>query len=1129
MSYVFSEDQLDEIRDVRDAAMLGTGSWADVYATIFAFLTWPNGDRKHWVEESVWLWIRGAEEINRGTGDYSSFIRTYTEEQLKLRYEASVPQPTLQEMSDEVAKRFSQWVLANATLPSLRSLGEIDASAVASFFDDDFGAWSGNPLFVPLGDDFFYREYILSSANGAYDFGAMIWSSREALQEVDSLLGLFLDVGRTIRDNNSGFFGTFWRGVVLSFDTSDMLTERVGLSLPEFFAHALTVSTLNVGEIVLDTSGDDLLFGGRLDDVFRLTLGYDVVDGGEGEDTVDYTDALGPIEIEIGGHAKARDDVVRVKKDTDDAVDWLYSIETIRGTAGDDTAFLRELSAEGTIPKLDGAGGFDTFSAAGLAATVAITITVAQTWQPLSITTSDSVALDVVGFEHFELGGADDVVVVAGLPDPWDGIPDPLPPPDAPDRLVFDGGLGDDTFTVNVAMGAPRVILLGGDGDDVFEIVGGWDENGSEPWQDPYYRPVVIHGGAGVDTLRITGSTSLIFVQVSDPSLLSQLDLDALGASVATGRGHSGTVVVVNPEAHDIIEWNGKILTGGAPDAVRDVSTQTDTYDHVNFYSYNDPTLNAVVVVGADAYQYDIDVTRYYYVEDSISYGGFIGRGIGQYGDEGQGTFFYATDSDTYDTIIFTNFVNGDMGMTFLEAGGGAMNTHTVRSWTNAWDDPSDTLTYYAGIDGPFTSWWWIGNRYVAVDPIISAWTFQGSDTTTEAAWDPFSPGFGDASLRPSIDHLLAPPPPIDLRAQPDAVLFRASFQTTSASAPAPTVHVGTTGDDLLIGTAGDDVFFGGAGRDGIYGHAGRNRIDGGADDDFFRSGPDEDTFVFREGDGADLIERFDVGMDRISLVGSLMPDDLSFTDTGVDTIIATASGTSFTLLGVTGHAKSEFVFIDDATEAVLPVGPISPIFGTPGDDDLVGGPGRDRLQGFDGDDRLDGGDGDDVLDGGAGADDHVLRPGGGEDVVVGFDATLDRVALDGVLPTSLTLVDDGDDALLQTPHGAGLRFLGGAGLTMTEILFVDATSGLPFTTFASGADSQVGDGLAGPAAADTFVFRPLNDTDAICADHVVFDAVHEAAFALSHDDAETPPSGDEGAVLAWTIGHPVEAFDYAA
>lgn len=64
--------------------------------------------------------------------------------------------------------------------------------------------------------------------------------------------------------------------------------------------------------------------------------------------------------------------------------------------------------------------------------------------------------------------------------------------------------------------------------------------------------------------------------------------------------------------------------------------------------------------------------------------------------------------------------------------------------------------------------------------------------------------------------------------------------------------------------------------------------------------------------------------------------------------------------------------------------------------DILAGTADTDVVQGARGNDRLDGGSGNDMLTGGDGADTFVLRSGGGDDVVVDFNAAAgDRIMFD--------------------------------------------------------------------------------------------------------------------------------------
>ncbi|MEA5545919.1 hypothetical protein VB816_13105 [Limnoraphis robusta CCNP1324] len=93
-----------------------------------------------------------------------------------------------------------------------------------------------------------------------------------------------------------------------------------------------------------------------------------------------------------------------------------------------------------------------------------------------------------------------------------------------------------------------------------------------------------------------------------------------------------------------------------------------------------------------------------------------------------------------------------------------------------------------------------------------------------------------------------------------------------------------------------------------LWGVGGTDVLDGGGGDDFIRGGSGADTFVFRLGDGADVVEFFDVASDRIALRG-VAEEDLSFWDDGSGTEIYTADGTCLWMIGVTGVTPDQFTF----------------------------------------------------------------------------------------------------------------------------------------------------------------------------------------------------------------------------
>ncbi|MEC8010109.1 MAG: calcium-binding protein [Pseudomonadota bacterium] len=91
----------------------------------------------------------------------------------------------------------------------------------------------------------------------------------------------------------------------------------------------------------------------------------------------------------------------------------------------------------------------------------------------------------------------------------------------------------------------------------------------------------------------------------------------------------------------------------------------------------------------------------------------------------------------------------------------------------------------------------------------------------------------------------------------------------------------GLGGNDLLYGKAGDDTLFGGAGYDELYGGVGKDSLNGGMHDDILSgeagedfligaqgddiliAGLGDDTYQYSRGDGNDIINNFDLGLER--------------------------------------------------------------------------------------------------------------------------------------------------------------------------------------------------------------------------------------------------------------------------
>ncbi len=233
----------------------------------------------------------------------------------------------------------------------------------------------------------------------------------------------------------------------------------------------------------------------------------------------------------------------------------------------------------------------------------------------------------------------------------------------------------------------------------------------------------------------------------------------------------------------------------------------------------------------------------------------------------------------------------------------------------------------------------------------------------------------------------------------------------------------GGSGGSALSGTAGGDLIDGGGGNDRIRGLGGDDILIDGTGRDTLDGGAGADIFVLTRDGETDVIEGFEIGVDRLDLsqLGYLR-------NLGQVTITATQDGARLIFAGeelrLISHdfrplSAADFSLADVTTLDHLPVGsvtqpalypnpgPALPLYvpvpvmrptegadlltGTDGNDSidalggndtLRGGDGHDLLQGGGGEDRLDGGSHNDRLFGGAGHD--ILQGGAGFDTLDG-------------------------------------------------------------------------------------------------------------------------------------------------
>lgn len=287
---------------------------------------------------------------------------------------------------------------------------------------------------------------------------------------------------------------------------------------------------------------------------------------------------------------------------------------------------------------------------------------------------------------------------------------------------------------------------------------------------------------------------------------------------------------------------------------------------------------------------------------------------------------------------------------------------------------------------------------------------------------------------------------------------YRDANETISAGDGNDTVF-GGAGNDSISGGAGNDYLSGDDGDDFITGNEGNDIIYGGRGNDILDGGEGDDKYVYRLGDGQDVIDQTGGGTDTLSFDIGITKERLTFSKDSNDLLILIDQDAQQSVrvkdhfLG--GEKAIALVQLENgyamtATDIAKQLNvsddthtPIDPnhlpsktdfesviigketigdeLIGTKKKDFIQGLSGDDELYGFEGDDYLDGGDGNDYLSGGNGmhqnSGNDILIGGAGDDVLIGEDG--DDLLIGGTGNDSyLYSENDGVDTIDNTGGG---------------------------------------------------------------------------------------------------------------
>lgn len=394
MGYIITDQE--KLQTIWDAAK--AGDWPAVYAASVDALTAPNHTDEpiEGVDIAVYTWLKGAYNVNSNQGAFAHYIRDQTKLQYELRT-GHIPddwEARIQNASDKIAENFAKTLFGvdlssdpnaplpdtlplSAKLPNIHEVGLIDAGAAASeVFTDasstgapNYSPWAGTTMFSFLGDTSFFTEWVTTNDTSSFKVESGTYDLIAAAQVSVQMKNLGYVVETVLTDE----VPTYLTSLAIGHETLRLAAEAARDFYTEAYGSSVTGSgslipgKLDIGSAIFNDTAAVLSIpnqyrvGTLYDDDFKLALGniavntgsgddtitvprgwqynagnygWTVIDGGDGHDTVDYSNLSHGVNLKFDaqGSYGGRGVIEKNGIGPYGFKDGLYNIETVKLT-----------------------------------------------------------------------------------------------------------------------------------------------------------------------------------------------------------------------------------------------------------------------------------------------------------------------------------------------------------------------------------------------------------------------------------------------------------------------------------------------------------------------------------------------------------------------------------------------------------------------------------------------------------------------------------------------------------------------------------------------------------------------------------------------------------------------------